>query len=497
MENNVLILAAFLLYLLLMAYIGFYYYRKNKEMSDFILGGRRLGPWLTSLSAQAAGLSGWVFMGLPGVAYLYGAQSIWIVIGCIVGTASNWILVANRLRHYTEIAGDSLTIPEFLNNRFHDESRVLGLISSIFIIIFFLIYTSSGFVSGGKLFETVFGIDYTMSLFITAGVVIMYTFLGGFMAVCWTDFIQGMMMLFAIMAVPITAVVVLGGFDGITQTLATELPGHLNVMGIGTSHPITVVTMISSLAWAFGYFGQPHILIRFMAISDSTKLKKSTAIAVTWTTFSLFAAIALGLVGAVMLPGVLTGTDSEKIFLIMTKDLFSPFLVGLTLSAVLAAIMSTASSQLHVAASAVSRDIYKNMFRRDASEKELLRMSQLTVLIVAIIAIFLALNPASSILSIVAYAWAGFGAAFGPVIILCLLWPRITRNGALAGIIAGGMTVLIWRQFKWLGLYEIVPGFFLALIAIVIVSLLDKKPSAAIQEDFDRYEKSLQDQLQD
>ncbi|MFV0617714.1 sodium/proline symporter PutP [Megasphaera sp. WILCCON 0056] len=484
MQYDVSILTAFALYLLAMLAIGVYYSRSQQRLSDYILGGRSLGPWITSMSAEASDMSGWMLMGVPGFAYSTGISASWIAIGIAIGTYLNWQFVSQRLRNYTEVANNSLTMPDYLKNRFHDEKNIIRIISAIFILIFFLIYTSSGFVSGGKLFESVFGMDYFSALLLSAGVVVVYTFLGGFMAVCWTDFIQGCMMFLAIVLVPLVGMIAFGGCDAVMTRLTTTAPNLLE-MAPDTS-TTGIIGIISALAWGIGYFGQPHILVRFMAIGDPTELKKSKHIAMTWVVISLAAAVLVGLVGKVILPTPLVGADSEKVFLVMSRQLFPPFASGLILSAVLAAIMSTASSQLLVTASAISKDFYHAFVHKNANDKELIYVSRLTVLIVAALAIVLALNPNSYILTMVSYAWAGFGAAFGPTILLSLYWKNMTKNGALAGIIVGGLTVLIWKQFAWFGLYEIVPGFLFSLIAIYIVSKLDGGPSQEILDEFDQ-----------
>lgn len=485
MSNNVSVIIAFALYLGLMMYIGIYYYRKSNQLSDYILGGRQLGPWITSMSAEASDMSGWMLMGLPGYAYAIGLSASWIAIGLIAGTWFNWVFIAKRLRNYTEVANDSLTMPDFLKNRFHDHSNVLPVVSAIFIIIFFLIYTSSGFVAGGKLFTTIFGLDYTTSLLITAFVIVFYTFLGGFLAVCWTDFIQGVMMFLAIVIVPVTAAFMLGGPIDVMTALRDQAPQNLNWFESPLNNWASIIGLISALAWGLGYLGQPHILVRFMAISDTKELTKATNIAVTWVVISLIAAIAVGLIGKIYLTTPLEGPETETVFLIMNQLLFTPFVAGLVWSAVLAAIMSTASSQLLVTASAVSKDIYHNLIRPDASDKELVLVSRVVVIVISLAAIVLALDPDSYILQIVAYAWAGFGAAFGPAILLSLYWRRMTRLGCIAGILVGGITVLVWKQYEWFHLYEIVPGFLFSLIAIYIVSLLDKEPSKEITDDYD------------
>jgi len=489
MNDNLLIIAAFALYLGLMMYIGIYYYRKANTLGDYILGGRQLGPWITSMSAEASDMSGWMLMGLPGFAYSVGLPAIWIAIGLAGGTWLNWIFVSKRLRNYTEVSNDSLTLPDFLKNRFHSKSDAVPVISAIFILIFFLIYTSSGFVAGGRLFTTIFHIDYVTSLLITAGVVIFYTFLGGFHAVAWTDFIQGLMMFFTILIVPITAALALGGPVDTYTLIQSNFTQGLSLFEPSTSTFTTIIAVISSLGWGLGYFGQPHILVRFMAISDAKELKKATNIAMTWVLISLTAAVLVGLVGRVFLQEPLIGAEAETVFLVMTDQLFTQFIAGVIYSSVLAAIMSTSSAQLLVTASAISQDLYKNIFRKRASDKELVLISRLTVLVVAAIALIIALNPESYILMMVAYAWAGFGAAFGPAILISLIWRRMTYRGCIAGILVGGITVLVWKQFAWFGLYEIVPGFLLSSLAIYIVSLLDAPPTQNVLDDFDKAKK--------
>lgn len=485
MHDQFSIILAFAIYLGVMMYIGIYYYRKSRNLSDYILGGRKLGPWITSMSAEASDMSGWMLMGLPGFAYSTGISAIWIAIGLAGGTWLNWAFVSKRLRNHTEVANNSLTIPDYLKNRFHDTTKILPIVSAIFIIIFFLIYTSSGFVAGGKLFTTIFGLDYTVSLLITAGVVIFYTFLGGFLAVSWTDFIQGTMMFFAILLIPIAAAFTLNGPINTAHLIATEFPQGLSIWGPEADTYTLVIGIISSVAWGLGYFGQPHILVRFMAISDARELKKATNIAMVWVVISLIAAVMVGLVGKVFLSTPLAGADVEKVFLVMNEELFPPFVAGLVWSAVLAAIMSTASGQLLVTASSVSQDLYKNIVGHRTSDQELVLISRITVLVISAIALWLALDPNSYILTMVAYAWAGFGAAFGPAILLSLFWRRMTLKGCVAGIVVGGLTVLIWKQFEWFGIYEIVPGFLFSLIAIYVVSLLDNPPSKEITDEFD------------
>ena len=479
------ILWAFVLYLSVMIGIGLYYSRKQKSLSQYILGDRSLGPWLTSLSAEASDMSGWMLMGLPGYAYLHGLSAFWTASGLILGTWANWVLTAKRLRTYTEIADNSLTIPDYLSNRFKDKKNILRFICAIFIMIFFIIYTSSGFVAAGKLFNTIFNIPYTTALLIGTFVVVFYTFLGGFGAVALTDFVQGTMMFFTVLYVPVAATFALGGPAPTWHALSKEGADFFSLLPPSSSGMANLILFLSCAGWGLGYFGQPHILVRFMAIGNPNDLKKSTHIAMVWVIISLMAAIAMGIIGKAFLTTPLENANAERVFIIMSQQLSTPFFTGIIWSAILAAIMSTASSQLLVTASAVAKDLYQPFIHKGASQKELLLVSRITVLVVALIAIFLAADPNSYIFQIVSYAWAGFGACFGPAILLSLYWKRMTLRGAYAGVLVGGITVLIWRQFQWLGLYELVPGFLLSALSIIVASLLDKAPDMDIQNKFD------------
>ena len=490
MTNDVMVINAFVFYIGLMMAIGVYYYRRTKNMSDYFLGNRKLGAWVTSLSAEASDMSGWMLMGVPGFAYLAGLNAGWIAIGIAIGTWANWQFVAARLRRYTELAGNALTLPEFLQNRYKDTSNLLRIVPAIFILIFFILYTSSGFVAAGKLFETVFGMPFQYAIFLGAGSVVFYTLIGGFLAVSRTDFIQGVMMFFAILIVPTCAAMSLGGFGETVSAISAYKETLFQPLTKPDGSTMGAIELISLLAWGIGYFGQPHILVRFMAIKSTSELPQATRIAMTWVILSLAAAVAIGMVGTVYLTETLEGTNSETVFLVMTNQLFPPIVAGLLLSAVLAAIMSTASSQLLVAASAFAQDFYKTVLRKDANQTELVWISRASVLIIASIAVYLGFNPDSFILDMVAYAWAGFGAAFGPVVLMSLFWKRTTRAGVIAGIIVGGVTVLVWKQFEFFGLYEIVPGFLFALIAILIVSKITPEPDREILETFDKVGKS-------
>jgi sodium/proline symporter len=483
-SHTIGISAALMLYFAGMMAIGIFYCRRMRSVSDYILGSRTLGTWVTSMSAEAADMSGWLMLGLPGYAYCAGMPAGWIALGLMIGTYINWKAVAGRLRRYTQVANDSLTIPDYLQNRFHDPSHSLRIVSAVFILIFFLIYTSSGFVAGGKMFHTVFHLPYVWSMLLGAFVIVFYTFLGGFMAVCWTDFVQGVMMFFAILIVPIAGMVLLGGSSATFASLDQIGGEFLNPFVEAGGEPLSLVAIVSLMAWGLGYFGQPHIVIRFMAIRSARQIPQARRIAMVWVVLSLTAAVFVGLVGRVFLKDPLQGAAAETVFIVMTDRIFTSFFAGMVFSAVLAAIMSTASAQLLVTSSAVSQDLYKALIHKQAGEHELLQVSRWSVIIVAIIAVALGANPENRVLDLVAYAWAGFGAAFGPAILVSLYWKRMTCKGALAGIITGGITVLVWQQFSWFGLYEIVPGFVLSLITIFVVSLVDKAPSEEILREF-------------
>ena len=486
MAQQIEISIIFVVYMLLMMGIGVYYYRRTRNMSDYFLGNRKLGAWVTSMSAEASDMSGWMLMGLPGFAYVAGLNAGWIALGLTLGTWANWQFIAARLRVYTELANNSLTLPDFFENRFFATSGALRIVPAIFILIFFILYTSSGFVAAGRLFQTIFELPYLTALFAGAGVVVFYTLVGGFLAVSRTDFIQGVMMFFAILVVPVGAAMMLGGFGVTAEMIYTVHASFFSPLTKVDGSTIGFIEFISLMAWGLGYFGQPHILVRFMAIRHAQELPQATRIAMAWVVISLSAAILVGMVGAVYLKTPLEGTAAETVFLAMAGDLFPPVIAGLILAAVLAAIMSTASAQLLVAASAFAQDIYRRSFRPHAQQVDLVWVSRLSVLLIAAAALYLGLSPDNFILDMVAYAWAGFGASFGPALLMCLFWRRTTERGVLAGIVTGGVTVLVWKQFALLGLYEIVPGFLFGLLAIYVVSKLDREPAPAVTDLFDR-----------
>lgn len=461
------------LYFALMIAIGVYAWRKStSDIGGYMLGGRSLGPAVTALSAGASDMSGWLMMGLPGALYLTGFSAAWIAVGLIAGALANWIIVAPRLRTRTVEVGDALTIPDYLGKRFAN-GDTLRVVSSAVIILFFTIYTAAGMVSGGKLFDSAFGQSYMLGLFLTAGVVVVYTVFGGFLAVSLTDFVQGCIMFVAMVIVPVVAVMEIGGWDATEAAIRSVDPARLDWFA-GT----TALGIISALAWGLGYFGQPHIIVRFMAIRRVEDMPIARNICMAWMTVALVGACAVGVTGlAYATVRGIPVSDPETIFIILSRLLFHPLITGFLYAAILAAVMSTISSQLLVSSSSITEDYYRRFLRREASQKELVTVGRLSVLGVAAIACVLALDPTSSVLALVAYAWAGFGAAFGPVIVLSLTWERMTRNGALAGMVVGAGVVLLWIAMGWSAtLYEIVPGFAASWLAVVLVSLAERRP---------------------
>lgn len=473
-----------------MLLIGLYAYKKStSDVAGYMLGGRSLSPSVAALSAGASDMSGWMLMGLPGAMYLTGVSSIWIAIGLVLGAFLNYLVVAPRLRTYTEIANDSITLPDFFENRFNDKSRLLRIVSSLVIVVFFTLYTSSGIVAGGKLFESSFGLNYEVGLYVTAGVVVAYTLFGGFLAVSLTDFVQGCIMFIALVLVPIVAISEVGGIAEMQSTIEMINPELLNLFS-----GVSALGIISAMAWGLGYFGQPHIIVRFMAIRSVKDMPAARRIGMTWMIVAIIGAMATGFAGIAYVEKTgINLDDAETIFIVLSQLLFSPLIAGFLLAAILAAIMSTISSQLLVTSSSLTGDFYQAFLHRDASEKQLVLIGRISVFIVAMVAIYLAYDRNSSILSLVSNAWAGFGAAFGPVVIGCLYWKGMTRNGALAGIISGAVTVLIWMyapitingQSLSAWMYEIVPGFIVCSLAIYVVSKLSPKVEEQITNTFD------------
>lgn len=479
------ILTIFFFYILMMLGIGWLYYKRTEKLSDYIIGDRKLNYWVTALSSQASDMSGWLLMGLPGYAYVAGMEAIWIALGLLVGTWANWRFVAKRLRILTEKMGNAITLSSYFQNRFKETNARLRVLSAIVILIFFLIYTASGLVAGGKLFSSVFSMNYQVSLTIGTLVIIGYTFLGGFMAVCWTDFFQGILMFLALIVVPTVCVGKIGGL-GLTmaelQAFNAEL---LNPFTTVDGAALGGLAIASLLAWGLGYFGQPHILTRFMAIENVGELKNARRVAMTWVTFSLIAAVLIGMIGFIYLDGSLNGSN-ETVFIQMVETTFPTIIAGIMLAAILAAIMSTADSQLLVTSSALIEDLLKVFSKKTYAEKTYVWLGRATVMAVAFFAYLLAWNPNNSVLDLVAYAWAGFGASFGPVVLISVYWKKMTGNGALAGMVTGGATVLIWRNLSGglFDLYELLPAFVLAAIAIFVVSSMDQKNAVNMDLEF-------------
>ncbi|HSP23333.1 MAG TPA: sodium/proline symporter PutP [Planococcus sp. (in: firmicutes)] len=480
------------IYMALMLWIGYYSYKKTVNLTDYMLGGRGLGAAVGALSAGAADMSGWLLMGLPGAIYVSGLVEGWIAIGLVIGAYLNWFFVAPRLRIYSFVTSDSITIPSFLENRLKDTSRLLRIVSGIIILVFFTFYVSSGMVAGGVFFESSFGLDYHLGLLIVSGVVVAYTLFGGFLAVSYTDFVQGLMMFLALIAVPIIGVFKTGGFAETADTIRSVDPAMLSLTGA------SLIGIISAAAWGLGYFGQPHIIVRFMAIGSLKEVRQARRIGISWMILSLIGAVSTALVGIAYFQQNPDATlaDPEGVFIVLGQIFFHPLIAGFMLAAVLAAIMSTISSQLIVTSSALVEDLYKIAFKKVASDKKYVTLGRLAVLAISLIAGFLAWEQNNTILDLVAYAWAGFGAAFGPIILLSLFWRKLTTWGALSGMIVGALTVIIWDMLDAefaVNLYEIIPGFFLCAIVAVVVSLATFKQNAEIEEEFNETERLIRE----
>ncbi|WP_281647444.1 sodium/proline symporter PutP [Parendozoicomonas sp. Alg238-R29] len=493
-ENSGAIISTFIVYLAMMLGIGLWAWKRTSNSEDYFLGGRSLGPWPAALSAGASDMSGWLLLGLPGYAFAAGFEAFWLAGGLLIGTWLNWLLMAKRLRVYSEVAGNALTLPEFFTNRFRDNSRMLQIVSAFFILLFFLFYTSSGLVAGGKLFETVFGLDYSVAVIVGTVCIISYTLFGGFLAVSWTDLVQGLLMAAALVIVPVIALQTGPSDQSLLQLLESHNPEMLNIWTSSEGEALTWIAIASLAAWGLGYFGQPHILARFAGIRSQDDVPTARRIAVIWSGLSMTGAMLVGLVGLIYLNS--TGSslgDGETIFMVLVNAIFHPIVAGILLAAILAAIMSTADSQLLVSSSALAEDFYKAVLRKDASSKEVLMVGRIAVVAIALVALALAMNPNSSVLGLVSYAWAGFGAAFGPALLISMFWKRMNRNGALAGIIIGGVTVVTWKQVSGgiFDLYEIVPGILFATVAIVIVSLTSGEPSEEITNEFDEVQRAI------
>lgn len=509
--ESIQILIAMGLYIAVVIGIGLYYARRASESSEnYLIGGRSLGPWIVAMGAEASDMSGWLLMGLPGVAYFFGlADAAWTAIGLAIGTYLNWLLVAKRLRQYSHVAGDAITIPDFISNRFKEEKKVLMTIAALFILVFFTVYAASCFVAVGKLFSTLFGLKYVQMMIAGALFVVFYTFIGGFLAESASDFMQGCIMIFALTAVLITGISTAGGISAVIENVRA-IPGFFEFFGIaqptlvngvqqveagkplfGSAGIYGLLTIISTMSWGLGYFGMPQVLLKFMSIRKVNELTLSRRIAVVWVLISLTAAVAIGIIGRALYPvAFLTQGAAESIFILLSTNFFVPFFAGIIMAGILAATISSSDSYLLIAASAFSKNIYQGIMKKNASDKAVLIASKITLVIIAIIAMIIALDENSVIFKVVSFAWAGFGATFGPIMLFSLFWKRVTRSGAIAGMLAGGGMVFLWKLILkplggvW-GIYELFPAFVTSCIFIVIVSLLSKEPSPEIQAEFE------------
>lgn len=499
-------IVTFVLYIVGMLGIGIaaYYYTQN--FSDYILGGRRLGSFVTAMSAGASDMSGWLLMGLPGAVYLSGLVEGWIAIGLTLGAYLNWLFVAGRLRVYTEFNNNALTLPEYFHHRFGSRHNALKIVSASIILVFFTIYCASGVVAGAKLFQNLFSIDYSTALWYGALATIAYTFIGGFLAVSWTDTIQATLMIFALLLTPVFVVISIDGIDdlqSIVQQAEMSTQKEFTDLFRGT----TIMGLLSLAAWGLGYFGQPHILARFMAADSVHSLNKARKISMTWMVLCLVGAVAIGFFGmayfyanANTASAALVNHEPEQVFIELSRLLFNPWIAGILLSAILAAVMSTLSCQLLISSSAITEDFYKGFIRPNASEKELVWLGRAMVLVIAAIAIWIAQDQNSKVLKLVEFAWAGFGSAFGPVVLLSLFWKRMTSSGAMAGMLTGAITVFAWKEWipaksELAQVYEMIPGFLLATLVIIVISLLSSKPDAETQETFEKAQEAYKSAL--
>jgi sodium/proline symporter len=474
MTDNTTTIAMMALYMAICLALGYFAWRRTRTLGEFILGGRSLGSWVTAFSAQATDMSGWLLMGLPGLAYASGFDSVWLLGGLVLGTYLNWKFVAARLRIATEKAGNALTLPDYLEHRFADKSHLLRTLAATFILVFFVFYTSSGFVAAGRLFESLFGLPYLEAMFWGTIVMLLYTFFGGFLAVSWSDLLQGTLMFLALVIVAVLGLALVGGVAVALQRLNALDATLLDPFVADQGQTLGLIGILSLAGWGLGYAGQPHILARFMAARSADHICIARRVAMIWVVIVLCAAVIIGLLGRLLLPADLAGTEAEKVFIVMSTLYLHPSLAGLCLAGIMAAIMSTAAAQLLVASSAFAQDFYRGLLRRDAPPAELLWAGRLAVLAVALLAFWIARNPDSTVLGLVSWAWAGFGAAFGPIVLFSLYWPGTTRAGAFAGILVGGLTVILWKQGSGgiFELYELVAGFVLSALAIYFVSRL-------------------------
>ncbi len=514
MSDQSVTLAVVIIYFIIVIGVGYYFYHRSTNLSDYILGGRSLNPYVTALSAQASDMSGWLLMGLPGSIYVAGMGQVWIGIGLAIGSYLAWLFIAKRLRIYSEKAKNSLTLSEYFENRFHDDTGALRTVSAVIILVFFTIYVASGFVGAGNVFRMIFpDFTYTAAMIIGAVVLIVYTFLGGFRAVCWTDLLQAILMIFAIVLVPLAAVNELGGWDSTADILDDMMstgraPDHFTSLLYSGGTGIAAATVISCLAWGLGYFGMPHIIVRYTAIKNPADLKISRRVATVWVVICLAAACAMAIIGRAYISDSGTALDNpENIFIVLADSMFPAALAAIIYAALLAAIMSTADSQLLVASGAVSNDLYTHIFKKKADDRKLMWVARGVVIVIAVIAALLALDKDGAIMDLVSYAWAGFGAAFGPAVILSLYWKKTNAKGVMWGMATGFATVIIWNTFfiaggiiaggDWLiwdsQLYELVPGFVLSFIVTVAVSVKTGGAGKEIEKEFDDYEAAVDD----
>ena len=491
-ELSMSTVVAFLAYVAIVLSIGFYAYLKTKNATDYFLGGRELSPAVSAISAGASDMSGWVLLGLPGYAYLAGLEAAWISLGLVLGVAANWGLMAKRLRLYSEQLDDAVTLPTYLQRRFADNTPWLKSIASLSILLFFLFYVGSGLIAGGKLFNEVFGFDYHIAVFVSVTLILFYTLFGGFLAVSWTDVFQGLLMLLALVCVPVLVISQTGGLDEFTAKINLKNPQLLDAFTDVNGNALGWMAIISAMGWGLGYFGQPHILARFMAIRSASETGQAASIGVIWAFLCYLLAILVGLSGLAYLPEVIA--DSEKVFIALTGLIFHPLIAGILLAAILAAIMSTVDSQLLVCSSSLAEDLYPLVSKKSLSPEQRLQVGRVAVVVLALMATLLAMNPDSKVLDVVSYAWAGLGASLGPAILISLYWRKMTARGALAGVFVGGATVIIWPQFEGgiFELYSLVPGFGISALAVVVGSLIDNsEDQALIHKGFDKMTANL------
>ncbi len=518
MSSSIQYLIAMVIYMAVVIGIGLIYAKRaNASSENYFLGGRSLGPWVTAMSAEASDMSGWLLMGLPGVAYWCGlADAFWTALGLAVGTYLNWLITARRLRRYSVRAGNAVTLPEFFSNRFRENKKVISTVAAIFILLFFTVYASSCFVTCGKLFSTLFGAPYVSMMIVGAVFVLLYTLLGGFLAESASDFMQAIVMIIALTLVVVLGVANAGGFSEVIAN-AKSIPGFLEFFGMasptlgedglqvvangapqfGEAASYSILSACSMLAWGLGYFGMPQVLLRFMAIRKEEELGYSRRIATVWVVISLTVAVFIGIIGRKIFPTAhLTGGDAENIFITLSTNFLPPILAGFVMAGILAATISSSDSYLLIAASAFAKNLYQGLWKKDASDKQVMKMSRITLLVIAVIAMFIAMDEDSVIFKIVSFAWAGFGATFGPLMIFSLFWKRINRAGAIAGMVGGAAMVFLWKLvISKLGgafaIYELLPAFIFSSLCIVVVSLLTAPPSKEIQEDFEAVKAGL------